>query len=78
MEEIRLWKINTNGAAKPAAESVETIAETTTERLLEDALTQSPDILMQNLRLIGRQTETPGGPLDLLGIDEDGRLSCSS
>jgi hypothetical protein len=29
---------------------------------------------MPNLRLIGRQNGTPGGPLDLLGMDEDGRL----
>jgi len=53
---------------------VDAIAETTTEKLLEDVLARSPDVLMPNLRLVGRQTETPGGPLDLLGVDEDGRL----
>ena len=29
---------------------------------------------MEGLTLVGRQTPTEGGPLDLLGVDEDGRL----
>ncbi len=37
-------------------------------------LTATPELLLPGLTLIGRQTETPGGPLDLLGIDDDGRL----
>jgi hypothetical protein len=74
MEEIRLWKISNIANEKAKAVPVETIGETTTEKLLEDVLTGSPDVLMPNLRLVGRQTETPGGPLDLLGVDEDGHL----
>src|ERR1700686_1694611 len=74
MEEIRLWKISSNAADKAKALPVEAVGETTTERLLEDILSGTPDILMANLKLVGRQTETPGGPLDLLGVDEDGRL----
>ena len=74
MEEIRIWKISGDSKEKPKAMPVDTITETRTEELLEDVLTGSPDVLMPNLRLIGRQTETPGGPLDLLGVDEDGRL----
>ena len=31
-------------------------------------------MLMPGLKLVGRQTPTEGGPLDLLGVDEDGRL----
>ena len=31
-------------------------------------------MLMENLTLVGRQTPTEGGPLDLLGVDEYGRL----
>jgi len=73
MEEIKVWKI-VGGNEKPNAVSVEAISETTTEQLLEEVLTASPDLLMPDLHLIGRQTETPGGPLDLLGVDEDGRL----
>lgn len=32
------------------------------------------ELLIADLILVGRQTETSGGPLDLLGVDEDGRL----
>ena len=74
MEEIKIWRIATAGSDKPKAVSVEAILETTTEQLLEEVLTASPDLLMPDLHLIGRQTETPNGPLDLLGVDEDGRL----
>src|ERR1019366_3874543 len=45
-----------------------------TEQLLEDVLTISPELLLPDLVLVGRQNETSGGPLDLLGVDEDGRL----
>ena len=31
-------------------------------------------MLMANLKLVGRQVETQDGPLDLLGVDEEGRL----
>lgn len=74
MEEIKLWKITREENEKPTAASVETIAKTDTEELLEEVLTGSPDLLMPNLRLIGRQTEISGGQLDLLGVDEDGEL----
>lgn len=74
MEEIRLWKITCDASATPKAAPVEAITETKTEQLLEEALTTSPDLLLPGLTLVGRQTETPGGPLDLLGVDEDGRL----
>lgn len=74
MEEIKIWKVNTTNKNQPFAEDIVHIAETTTEKLLEDILTNSPDLLLPNLKLIGRQTETSGGPLDLLGVDEDGKL----
>ena len=74
MEEIKLWRISGDGSGKPRAVPVDNIAETSTEELLEEVLTGSPDLLMTGLHLIARQSETPGGPLDLLGIDQDGRL----
>jgi hypothetical protein len=74
MEEIKLWKIVSEAGEKPTAAPVEMIAAASTEQLLEDVLTRSPDLLMPDLRLIGRQNETAGGPLDLLGVDDDGRL----
>ena len=45
-----------------------------TEGLLEDILTANPDMLEEGLQLVGRQTPTAGGNLDLLGVDSDGRL----
>ncbi len=44
------------------------------EELLENVLVKNPGLLLDNLTLVGRQTPTEGGPLDLLGVDEDGRL----
>jgi hypothetical protein len=73
METINIWKV-TPGSQVGKAEVVEPVGETDTERLLEDVLTISPELLLPDLSLVGRQVETPGGPLDLLGVDEDGRL----
>lgn len=74
MEEIKLWKIVNEGCGGPVAVPVPGIAAASTEQLLEETLTKSPELLMPGLHLIGRQTETDGGPLDLLGVDDDGRL----
>jgi hypothetical protein len=74
MEEIKLWRIGADGNNKQHAEEVSGVIETDTERLLEEVLMHSPNVLMKDLRVIGRQTETPGGPLDLLGIDGEGHL----
>ena len=70
LEEIKLWAMDGAGDAT----SLETADQTKSERLLEDTLVKNPEMLMPGLTLVGRQTPTDGGPLDLLGIDEDGRL----
>lgn len=44
------------------------------ERELEDAIVEDPSIVAEGLRIIGRQLRTSTGPLDLLGVDEDGAL----
>ena len=44
------------------------------EELLEETLVANPKLLLEGLTLVGRQTPTEGGPLDLLGVDEDGKL----
>ena len=44
------------------------------EELLEETLVANPKLLIEDLTLVGRQTPTEGGPLDLLGIDGDGKL----
>ena len=73
MKKIQLWSVDrTEG--KLSATAVESVDNTKTEQDLEELLVASPDLLMDGLTLIGRQVSTDGGPLDLLGIDADGRL----
>ena len=74
MKEIKLWSLDKNENGDFKASSVETLTNTETEGMLEDLLVRSPELLLPHLKLIGRQTPTKGGPLDLLGIDENGRL----
>jgi len=74
MKEIKLWKINEDASSELNVENIQSVKQTQTEEQLEEVLTRCPELLMEDLKLIGRQTETPGGPLDLLGVDSDGRL----
>ena len=71
MEETKIWSIDDNGTS---ATQLNTTNRMETEGLLEDILTANPDMLEDGLQLVGRQTSTAGGPLDLLGVDTDGRL----
>ena len=70
MDDIKLWAVDGSNGAVPvaAADRMES------ERLLEETLVDNPDLLMPGLTIVGRQAPTDGGPLDLLGVDEDGRL----
>lgn len=74
MEEIRLWVLENDGTNKLNAVPVGALTQMEAESQLEELLVKSPDILMPNLRLVGRQSPTISGFLDLLGIDEDGNL----
>ena len=69
MEDIKIWALDGS-----QVEDLKPAGQTETERLLEDTLVSSPDLLLEDLVLVGRQTPTEGGPLDLLGVDGDGRL----
>ena len=69
MEETKIWSIEDKSAI-----SLNTTNQMETEGLLEDILTAHPDMLEEGLQLVGRQTSTAGGPLDLLGVDSDGGL----
>ncbi|MYE54660.1 MAG: DUF91 domain-containing protein [Chloroflexi bacterium] len=71
MEETKIWSIDGNGIS---ATRLATVNQMETEPLLENLLTANPDMLEEGLELVGRQTSTSGGPLDLLGVDTDGRL----
>lgn len=69
MEDIQIWALDGSQAAQ-----LETSNRMESEQLLEETLVNNPDLLMEGLTLAGRQTPTEGGPLDLLGVDGDGRL----
>lgn len=69
-EELKMWTVGDGGDAAP----VEQASHTETENLLEETLVKNPDMLIPGLKLVGRQMPTVGGPLDLLGVDRDGRL----
>ena len=69
MEETKIWSIEGKTATP-----LNTTNQMESEGLLEDILTANPSMLEEGLQLAGRQTSTTGGPLDLLGVDTDGRL----
>ena len=75
-DDIRIWQVDSSSqAAEPlVAEPLESTSRMETERSLEEVLVRNPDMLMPGLMLVGRQTPIEGGILDLLGVDEDGRL----
>ena len=70
LETIKMWAVDTDSRIV----SIQATSDMDSERLLEDALTSRPDLLLPGLKLVGRQTPTATGWLDLLGVDEDGRL----
>lgn len=69
-EELKMWTVGNGGEAAP----VKQVRHIETENLLEKTLVKNPDMLIPGLKLVGRQTPTDGGWLDLLGVDRDGRL----
>ena len=69
MEETKIWAVEGTSATP-----LNTTNQMESEGLLEDILTANPDMLENSLQLVGRQTSTVGGPLDLLGVDTEGRL----
>ena len=70
MDEVKIWAVDDVSNVVPLASK----GQTDTESLLEETLVRKPSLLIQGLKLVGRQAPTEGGPLDLLGVDEDGRL----
>ena len=74
MKKVRLWSVGEDENGELAAHDVASVDNTKTERMFERLLVRSPELLMEGLTLIGRQVMTDGGPLDLLGVDQDGRL----
>jgi hypothetical protein len=75
MRKIQLWRVGKFGDSGMKAIPVDELADTETERRFEDLLVSSPDLLIHGLRLVARQLPTEGGPLDLVGVDPNGRLT---
>ncbi|MBM4284817.1 MAG: DUF91 domain-containing protein [Deltaproteobacteria bacterium] len=75
MKEIKLWEIFNDSEGKLSISALNDVRETETENQLEEIIVRSPELLLPDLKFVGRQTETSGGPLDLLGVDSDGNLA---
>ena len=69
--DIGIWEIDRTSQAGTKLDLAERIE---TEEMLEAVLVANPEMLMQGLTLVGRQVPVETGAVDLLGIDEDGRL----
>lgn len=69
MEDIKLWELDGTQATPLGSNN-----QLESEQGFEETLVKNPKLLMEDLTLVGRQTPTEGGPLDLLGVDGDGRL----
>ena len=69
MDKIKIWTIDGSDV-----QEVQPTNQTQSERWLEENIVSKPELLMPGLTLVGRQTQTEGGPLDLLGVDSYGRL----
>ena len=70
MEDIKLWQLEGSRATPLASNN-----RMESEQLFEETLVENPNLLIDGLTLVGRQTPTEGGPLDLLGVAPDGRLA---
>ena len=68
-DELKIWALRDGNKV----EAVET-AGVSLEDILEETLVQRPEMLESGIHLVGRQTPTESGPLDLLGVDAGGRL----
>ena len=66
---MSLWRLTPDGAATAVVEE-----KLASEAQIETAIESVPELLGMDLLIVGRQTMTPAGPLDLLAIDADARL----
>ena len=69
-DELKIWALRGGNEA----EAVASVSGVKLEDILEATLVSRPEMLESGLHLVGRQTDTEGGPLDLLGVDRVGRL----
>ena len=69
-EELRIWSVDESGEVKPLSP----LQQMPKELEFEELLVGHPEMLEPGLKLVGRQTPTQTGWLDLLAVDTDGRL----
>ena len=69
--DIGIWKIDRESSVATKLDAADRME---TEKMLEDVVVANPNMLMSGLKLVGRQVPAGTGQLDLLGIDEEGRL----
>jgi len=74
MLDLKLWSLEKNNRDKFTPAALDNLVQTETEQQLEELIVENPDLLFNGLKLVGRQTSTHTGALDLLGVDQDGRL----
>jgi len=67
MTKIGLWQISNNKPTSLKKSEVEL------EKNLEDWIEIDPSLVQTGITIIGRQFQTDAGPIDLLGIDSQGR-----
>ena len=70
-DDIKMWSIDDSSSNVEKLRPTDRLEK---EGFLEDVLVNDPHMLMPGLTLVGRQTQTEGGYLDLLGVDENGKL----
>jgi hypothetical protein len=74
MQIIELWDVARDKDGVRDAVALASASADEAERLLEDLIVRQPALLGRGMSLIGRQLPTAGGPLDLLGLDQAGRV----
>jgi DNA-directed RNA polymerase subunit N (RpoN/RPB10) len=74
MKEVKLWEVSEKDGKIESITNLRSVNQTKTEDQLEEIIVKHPELLYEGLNIVGRQTSTGGGPLDLLGVDEDGNL----
>lgn len=70
MNKLGIWTLKTDDTV----EDVKPVSRVDLEERLEATLVRRPDMLEPGIHLVGRQTPTGGGLLDLLGVDKNGHL----
>ncbi len=69
---IGIWQIERESRKSTKLDPAKQVG---TEEMLEDILTANPGMLMHGLTLVGRQVPVRTGYIDLLGIDNEGKLT---